>query len=71
MQKQVARIFIYVQTFFGSQTNAEESFNSIHPLAWTEQEILHRIVSPPCKHISKPACPQIEIAITMNPNSSG
>ena len=32
-------IFFDVQTFLGNQTNAEESFDSAHPLAWTKWEI--------------------------------
>ena len=39
---------------------------------WTKRELLHCRVPPPCyQHLSKQACPWIQIAATMKPNSSG
>ena len=40
------RIFLYVQTLIGNWTNAEESFDSSHPLAWSDREMLYFIVPP-------------------------
>ena len=46
-------ILFYVTTFIGNRTKAEESLDYSHPLAGINCLIVHYIVQPPCKDVTK------------------